>query len=172
MSSKSLHKTACTTIWLACLVCLGCGQDWHAETYPATGRVTINGQPAEGAVVTLHPTGQKVDQRNSKPWGIVQEDGRVTLKTYEKGDGAPASQYNVTIKWPEDLSKPSTAMTDRLGGRFSRPERSQWTVTIEEGENELEPIEITGAKVQKKRHSSPGKAPPMPGGLGPDSNSR
>jgi len=171
MSSKSLHNTACTTIWLACLACLGCGEDWQAETHPVIGRVNINGQAPEGAVVTLYTTGEKVDERNSRPWGVVQHDGSFTLTTYDKGDGAPVGTYKLTIKWPEDLSKPSTAMTDRLGGKFARPEQSQWTVTIEEGNNELELIEITGVKVQTKRHASPGKAPPMPGGTGAEGGS-
>lgn len=156
---------------LACAACLGCGEDWKAETYPATGKVTINGEPPEGAVVTLYPADEKVDKRNSRPWGIVQEDGTFTLKTYENGDGAPAGEYDVTLKWPWDVSTPSGAMTDRLGGRFSRPEQSQWTVTIEEGENELEPIELSGVQVKNRRRTSPGQAPPMPGNTGTAGNS-
>ncbi|MBW3595795.1 MAG: hypothetical protein KY475_00810 [Planctomycetes bacterium] len=158
------HSHASFVLLLAtttALACVGCGgEDWQAETYPAHGRITINGQPPVGAVVELHSTGEQPDVRNSRPWAIVQEDGAYTLSTYEKGDGAPAGDYAVVLRWPPDVTQPSLA--DRLGGAYAVPERSQWNVMIGEGENELPPIEITGAKVlsaeeaQSPRHSPPG----------------
>lgn len=144
-------------------VCVGCGgEDWQAETHPASGRITINGEAPVGAVVELHSTGEKPDVRNSRPWGIVQEDGSYTLTTYERGDGAPSGEYAVIIKWPPDVSQPSLA--DRLNGAYANPERSPWTVTINDGENKLTPIEITGAKVLSKEQARPPRrAPPGPG---------
>lgn len=143
------------------LLCLGCGENWQAETYPAHGRITINGEAPNGAVIELYATGEAVDVRNSRPWAIVQEDGTYALSTYERGDGAPAGQYAVTVRWPPDVSQPSLA--DRLGGAFVRPERSRWGVTVGEGENELPPIEITGAQISSKEQaSSPRRAPPDP----------
>lgn len=147
---------------LGLLICAtGCGEDWQAETYPAHGRITINGQPPAGAVVELHSVGEKPDIRNSRSWAVVREDGTYTLSTYEMEDGAPAGQYAVIIKWPPDVTKPSFA--DRLGGAYSNPKRSQWTVTIVESKNELPPIEITAAKVLSKEQArSPRQAPPGP----------
>ncbi|GIW98619.1 MAG: hypothetical protein KatS3mg111_1952 [Pirellulaceae bacterium] len=143
-----------TVIW-ALFFASGCGDaDWHAETHPAQGRITINGSPPVGAVITLYPTGGKVDTRNSTPWALVEEDGSFTLSTYELGDGAPAGAYKLTVRWPVDVTDMSAALTDRLQGAYSRPERSQWTVTIEEGENQLPPIEITGAKVLAEERST------------------
>lgn len=142
-------------------MCLGCGENWQAETYPAHGRITINGEAPHGAVVELHTTGEAVDVRNSRPWAIVQADGTYSLSTYESGDGAPAGQYAVVIRWPPDVSQPSLA--DRLGGAFAQPERSRWNVTVSEGDNELPPIEITGAKLRSKEQAnSPRLAPPGP----------
>lgn len=127
---------------------VGCGgSDWQVQTYPSQGSVTINGEPPEGAVVELHSVGtQSPDVRDSRPWGIVQADGTYTLSTYEMGDGAPAGEYSVLIRWPPDVTKPSFA--DRLSGAFSTTEKSKWTVTIEQGDNELPLIEISGVKVQ------------------------
>lgn len=143
------------------LICLGCGENWQAETHPTHGRITINGEAPNGAVVELYATGEAVDVRNSRPWAIVQEDGTYSLSTYERGDGAPAGQYAVTVRWPPDVSQPSLA--DRLGGAFVRPERSRWSVTVGEGENELPPIEITGAKISSREQAnSPRRAPPGP----------
>lgn len=145
-------------ILAVCLTGIGCGDGWRAKTYPAAGRLTINGVAPEGARVHLHSVGQKVDQRNSSPWGIVQKDGTYTLSTYEKGDGAPPGEYKVTLRWPFEPNAPD--LGDRLGYAFATPEKSKWQVTIKEGDNQLPPIEVTGAKVQTSR---PRSAPVMPG---------
>ena len=144
------------------LACTGCGEDWQAQTYPAHGRITINGEPPAGAVVELRSTGEQPDVRNSRPWGIVQQDGTYTLSTYEQGDGAPAGDYKVVVRWPPDVSQPSLA--DRLSGAYASSEKSQWSVSITEGENQLPPIEIEGANVRSKElATAPRQAPPGPG---------
>lgn len=144
------------------LTCLGCGENWQAETHPAGGQLRVNGEPAAGAVVELHSKSEAVDVRNSRPWAIVQADGSYTLSTYESGDGAPIGQYVVVVRWPPDVSQPSLA--DRLGGAYARPEKSLWTVTVGEGENELPPIEIEKAKVRPAESAGgrlPQPGPPM-----------
>lgn len=139
----------------------GCGgEDWQAETYPATGRITINGQAPAGALVQLSPIGQKVDERDSRPWGKVQPDGTYTLSTYETGTGAPVGTYAVTVTWPVETN--SAFPPDRLGNRYSSAERSEWKATIQEGENELPPIAITGATINDGGRG-PGGPPMMPG---------
>ena len=146
-----------------CVGLHGCsGDDWQAKTHPAQGRVIVNGQPAGGAVVELHSTGDiKPDVRNSRPWAVVQDDGTFTLSTYEFGDGAPLGEYAVVVRWPPNVNQPSLA--DRLNGAYSRPDRSKWRVTISEGENELPPLEITGAKVlPKEQAGAKSRRPPGP----------
>lgn len=151
--------------WFAvavCMLCSGCGgDDWQASTYPASGQISINGQPPAGAVVELHAVGEVPDARNSRPWAVVQDDGSFTLTTYEAGDGAPVGEYAVTVRWPPDVSQPSLA--DRLGGAYATTERSRWNVTISNGDNALAPIEIDDAKVQSKEDASaPLKSPAGP----------
>lgn len=143
----------------------GCGRDdWQAKTYPASGRITVNGQSPEGAVVTLHPVGEAVDQRGSNPWGIVGADGTFSLSTYERDDGAPAGQYAVTVRWPADVTDMAAAMVDRLGGAYASKDRSQFQVTVEQQETELPPIEILGARVKSERDAqSHRRALPLPG---------
>jgi hypothetical protein len=128
--------------------CLGCGESWEAATYPASGRVTINGEPPAGALVQLCPTGAKVDERDSRPWGVVKEDGSYTLATYDGGAGAPAGEYMFTITWPPSVKVPS--MADRLGHRYSKPDQSRWKMTIKPGENALPDVEMTNVVVNSK----------------------
>jgi hypothetical protein len=157
---KRIHSRAVAGL-VACLTCLGCSDNWQAETHPASGRVSINGEPPTGALVQLYPVGEKVDVRNSRPWGKVGDDGAFSLSTYETADGAPAGEYSFTIVWPVDPSVP--APTDRLQFKYSQPERSKWPVTIQAGENVLPLVEITGAKVlSKNQASAPRQAPPGP----------
>lgn len=163
-------ETSAIAVALACLLCAGCGEDWQAETHPASGQVTINGEPPTGALVHLFSAGEKVDVRASRPWGVVQDDGTFTLTTYETGDGAPAGEYAFTIVWPVDSSVPS--LSDRLGYQFSQPEQSKWKFTIKEGDNILPPVEMTNVKVDMNPRASSAKGPPMPGISGNAASSR
>lgn len=160
---KHVYSPAVAAL-LICLVCLGCDGDWRAETYPAQGHITINGEPPVGAVIELHATGEAVDERNSRPWAIVREDGSYALSTYETNDGAPAGEYAVTLRWPPDVSQPSLA--DRLNNAYASPDRSQWTVTVSEGDNELPPMEITGVKVLSKEQIERRGGAPLGPGMG------
>ncbi|WP_165227498.1 hypothetical protein [Aquisphaera insulae] len=127
---------------LTLLAVAGCRRDWEARTYPASGKVTVNGQPAAGALVQLTPIGpQTPDVRGSKPWGVVQPDGSFVLATYEQaGPGAPAGEYAMTITWPPDVTRPSNE--DRLGGKYAKAEQSALKFTIKEGTNVLDEVKI------------------------------
>lgn len=146
------------------IVCLiGCGgDDWQAVTYPARGTILINGQAPVGAVVELRAAAESPDVRNSRPWAIVQADGSYELSTYERGDGAPAGDYKLTVRWPPDVNQPS--MADRLAGAYANAKKSPWTVTVRAADNTLPPIEITGARVASAANApTPRQAPPGPG---------
>lgn len=138
----------CSVLAVACLLLSGCGSapDWQVKTHPAHGTITINNSPPAGAVVELRKLGQeKPDARNSRPWAVVEDDGAFHLGTYAKGDGAPAGDYAITVRWPPVNTQFTTE--DKLNGAYSKPEVSQWKVTIKEGDNALPPIAITGIKL-------------------------
>lgn len=141
----------------------GCGgNDWHAETYPASGTVMINGEPAAGAVVELQPYGpEKPDARNSRPWAVVEADGSYTLTTYQKGDGAPVGKYKLTLRWPNDVT--SMAQFDRLSGVYARPENAPLEVTIQPEENVLPAVELSNVRVLPADAKPNVPGPPGPG---------
>lgn len=112
--------------------------------FPVTGRVVHQGQPAEGALVSLHPLDSKLPAA-LQPSGKVQADGAFSLTTYETGDGAPAGKYAATIFWPAPPQSPIEAPDsgpDRLAGRYLDPQKSPWQVEISEGPNELPTFEL------------------------------
>lgn len=126
----------------------GCGAP-HEERpalHPATGTLTINGKPAEGAMLVLHPAaGEEFDARGTRPRATVNADGSFEVTTYQAGDGAPAGDYRVAVLW---LANPdSNSPWDRLGNRYANPDRTDIRLSIAEGTNELEPIEIEGARI-------------------------
>lgn len=133
----------------------GCGGPAYEAipTYPVTGQVTVNGVPAKGAIVRLHP---KTPQDGTKyplmPSGKVDEDGVFQLTTYENADGAPIGIYAVTIEWPDpDWRPPGGGMPppppDRLQGHFAEPEKSEIEVNVVEGENHVEPIVLDNIQI-------------------------
>jgi len=68
-------------------------------TYRVEGRVLVDGVPAKGALVVLHPLDLPLIQLRLAPAGHTRSDGVFCLTTYEFGDGAPAGEYIVTVEW-------------------------------------------------------------------------
>ncbi|MHC5539450.1 hypothetical protein ACYOEI_14630 [Singulisphaera rosea] len=159
---RILTRPGLLAMTVAVLATAGCGESWQSDVYPASGRVSINGQPPVGALVQLVPVGEKkVDARNSRPWGLVKDDGTFTLSTYDGAPGAPVGDYAFTITWPPDASRPS--MVDRLKSKFAKPDSSRAPLSIRAGTNVLPPIELTGVDVDMKAGTTTtaSMAPPM-----------
>jgi hypothetical protein len=114
-----------------------------------TGRVTFQGKPVEGAVVTFHPKGRD-DAKTERPSGVTDKDGNFTLSTGSKA-GAPPGEYVVTVNWykPADApagKKPMGTDTqadtpDHFRGKpFADHTTSKLTATVGPGTNALEPF--------------------------------
>lgn len=128
---------------LSFLLCLafatGCSRqpDDGLEKFPVTGQVQVDGQPAEGVVVRFFRDGKPGTTNADTPLGVTKADGRFDLSTNGDADGAVAGEYRVTFTW-----KPgnSPASKDRLGGRYTKLEKSEVTVTVGPDSNELDPF--------------------------------
>lgn len=98
---------------LSVLVFAGCG-DGRPTLVPASGSVTLNGEPLEGAQVGLQPIGIEGYSRPSR--ATTDASGRFTVGTFDKGDGIPEGSYRVTVikkelvsKLPEDFNSENPA---------------------------------------------------------------
>lgn len=74
----------------------GCGSDApkgpeKLSTTPVDGIVTLNGKPAAEVSISLHHSEGKV-----APRGMSDKDGKFSISTYGKDDGAPVGKYKVT----------------------------------------------------------------------------
>ena len=86
-------------------------------------------------------------QKSPDASGTTDENGKFSLTTYDKGDGAPAGKYNVGIsasgggfKRKAPLKK--KADPDPFKGRFSNPKTSKIHARVEEKRNDLPPFNL------------------------------
>ncbi len=128
---------------VAALVATGCSQ---ADTLnPVTGKVLYQGKPLAGALVSLHPENGKT----SPPTGLTKEDGTFSVMTGDTA-GAPAGTYRVTVICQAPLETkaeglsfgPSFETEDRLSGAYANRDKSQITVEVKAGPNQLEPFDL------------------------------
>ena len=151
-------------LFLAMTAIVGCG-DGRIKTYPVTGKILVDGQPATKAMVIFCPTGGTEEMMKKRPFDETDGGGVFNLTTFSPADGAPAGDYNVIVRWPApknerrqptnpeddihgDRSLPRAV--DQLRGRYFHPERSGLKATVTKGRNELAPFELE-APPQRRR---------------------
>ena len=120
---------------------VGCGDDNSNKglnvkpTMRVTGTVLVDGEAPQTPVqVKAYPdTAAAADQPPSS--GVTDEEGVFDLSTYNKGDGLPEGEYKLTFQWTE-LRLGGAALggsgSDKLGGQYSNPKTTPFTVTVEE----------------------------------------
>lgn len=81
-----------------CLVCLAIG-GCHSDVVPVSGRVTLNGKPLAGAVVTFQPHSEHGPRPGTTgSVGRTDEEGRFRLRLVEPdAPGAAVGEHSVTI---------------------------------------------------------------------------
>jgi hypothetical protein len=83
--------------------------------------------------------------REGIPSAETNESSEFKLQSYVPDDGAPDGDYKVMVVWLE-LPPPNALgvfdQKDRLGGRYSDPEKSKLTAHVERGGGEIRPFEL------------------------------
>ena len=145
-----VYRVSCCIAFFSLILCYGCeSSDVRPDLQRVEGKLTINGEPAAGAVMVFYPAqGKEFDSRGSRPRAKVDEQGMFQLTTYQSGDGAPAGEYQVGILWFDDPD--SSKPWNKLGKRYADPEKSEISVTVEEGNNQLTPIELENVTISKR----------------------
>jgi hypothetical protein len=142
-----MYRLICTALLLGTVAAVGCRrgspQFESRPTFPVEGRVLIQGNPAEGVQVFLHPLDSS---QQGNPRGVTDAEGRFHLRTYHAGDGAPAGEYTVTVYWPGPYSSKVAVEDqlppDRLDGQFMNPKNSSLRATVAAGPTALPPFDI------------------------------
>jgi hypothetical protein len=137
-AANRLRRVASALLCLAGTATLvSCSDKDYAEVpvYPASGTLTVEGEPAYGAYVTFHPVDDVGMTKGNRPFSRVSEGGTFTVTTYDTGDGLPEGKYDVTVTWPEDPEARGPS-PDRLDGQYADPKSSGLQVTIDKDGNE------------------------------------
>jgi hypothetical protein len=95
---------------LACLFFVGCG----SEFVPVSGRVTQNGKPVSGAVVTFQPGGKRgaPPPKATGSTGRTDAEGHFSLRVISPDKpGAIAGEHTVTISVPKSEGESASAKT-------------------------------------------------------------
>lgn len=121
--------------------------------FKAAGNVTWNGEPAAGAVVTLHSK-----SHNLAASGKTDAAGKFVLTTWRHGDGAVAGDHSVTISTWEVRGydgEGNPIEVPVMPAQYEQPETSGLTATIgERGENSLA-FEVSGPRRNATKPGQP-----------------
>lgn len=136
-------------VLLLAVACWGCSKPRLGEprmkTYPVTGVVTVDGEPAAFLEIECHP---ESDTELKRPViAVTNTEGRFSIGTYESGDGLPEGSYVLTFKWVEM----GIAAVDKLKGAYADPQKSDYKVTVVAGETtDIGEIELSSEGAGKK----------------------
>ncbi len=113
----------------------GCGKKQPAKlaVYEVTGKLLVNGQPAEGAEIYFHPS-NSIDGLSSVPVTRTEADGSFAAGTYAQHDGLPSGEYLLTALWPTRtiVEGEEVVGRDQLNGRFANREKPIARITVAE----------------------------------------
>ncbi len=139
-------RPAAALALLSLIALAGCANG-RVKTYPVTGQVLYNGQPLKGVDVAFHPTDPKNDV-GYPPHATTDADGKFTLTTFLKNDGAPAGEFRVAVAFAveavEEGSDQSKKLSFQVPTKYQRAETSGLTVTVKPEPNTLDPIKLEG----------------------------
>ena len=130
-------------LFLLLVVVAGCG----GPTLPqVNGKVLVDGNPAEGAVLLFHPTGS-----GTTGSAVADSNGAFSI-IYDMNPGIPPGRYQVAITWPDPSVKTSEkdlmmgnfqTGPDLLKGRYVSKDKSGLVIDVEATTKELPTIELS-----------------------------
>jgi len=124
----------------------GCGSG--TSLVPVTGTITVDGSPAEGAVILFHPD---ESENKSISSAVANSDGAFSPVT-DSEPGLPVGRYKLSVRWPDPSVKPTETEimlgTDSMGedllkGRYVSKDKSALTAEVTSTTTVLTPLTLT-----------------------------
>lgn len=130
------------TLLLLSVSILGCGAKGEPPV-PAGGIAKINGKPAEGLLIQLHPTAPAASNQPVQSFSAISgADGRFELKTSDNRSGAVPGTYKVIVvdnklsELGDDPSKAKTKIVNRVPFKYASATTTPLEITVEKGKSE------------------------------------
>jgi hypothetical protein len=133
---------AAATYCTLALCCSACGPA-RKPVYPVQGEVRVNGRAPVHAQVGFFPV-KDAGPDVVHPIGQVDDQGRFTLTSYAKGDGAPEGEYRVTVAWflasgrLDDVAPP----VNYLPSTYAQPDSTPLRAVVAKGGVQLQPFDL------------------------------
>jgi hypothetical protein len=127
----------------------GCSAGSPLAVYPVSGKVSLDGEPASGALVVFHAKAPvKKGDTVIRPSAQVQPDGTFQLTSLSSGDGAPAGDYAVTVQWNRLVKQGGDVVAgpNVVPREYTNPETTPLKVTVSTSPIELEPFQLARKK--------------------------
>lgn len=128
----------------AAVMIAGCSRETGPVCHPVRGKVLYDNQPLAEALILFHPLDGGTKEV-PKPLAYSDQAGNFELTTLQPRDGAPAGKYAITIELRELKPDGDEMVRDGrnlLPDRYRDPKSSGLEFVVEEGENEIAPIEL------------------------------
>ena len=110
--NRSISPIGHLCLLIAAIVFNGCSSSSGLPpVYPVSGKVTMKGQPVEGATIIFVPSTSDGEAATA----ITNASGEYKLTTYSTGDGARPGKYSVKLsKWDQKLAAKPTGQEKRF----------------------------------------------------------
>jgi len=89
-----------------------------SDCVAASGVVFVDGELAEGVLITLHP----IDGGPIVAQGVSGPQGEFVISTHAQGDGASPGSYLLACTWGTYDVASQTYCDCRLGGKYADPQ--------------------------------------------------
>ena len=135
---KTMHKKLVALLCVGVMITIaGCGAS-NPPTTPVTGTVTYDGEPLEGATITMTPEAGSTGSRSAS--GISDASGNFTITTVfpdgQSVDGALGGSYTVRVSKLEADEQPANdGMVDEAEGDPSAAYMDMVNMMSEDGED-------------------------------------
>ncbi|WP_146677094.1 hypothetical protein [Pirellula sp. SH-Sr6A] len=148
-STAGAKRVSLAFLILGLVAFTGCGSG-GPSLVKAKGKVMVDGNPAPGAIVLLHP---EPSTNSAVANGVTDANGVFAPLTGTE-EGIAEGTYRVTVVWPDPKmsggegtlqfgASQSKDPPDLLKGRYVSRDKSKLSVTVSRSSPELPPLELT-----------------------------
>lgn len=125
---------------------VGCNSEPdRKKTYPVSGVVLVDGQPAANLAIRANPAAGIDQQDPTISSAFTDNEGKFAFSTFETGDGIPEGEYQLTFEWGEmNMFSMQYGGPDKLKGRYKDPSKSTFTIKVgPDGPEDVGSFELT-----------------------------